>query len=134
MNTILKPLVLTAFAASLVVSCDTPSALLAVPAENVDNNPLKVTALTEAQEKAWSYKDLKTDTIPGMSVEKTYKEILPGKIGTSTIVAVIDSGIDIEHEDLRNVIWKNPKEIAGNGKDDDNNGYVDDIHLSLIHI
>ena len=128
MNTILKPLVLTAFAASLVVSCDTPSALLAVPAENVDNNPLKVTALTEAQEKAWSYKDLKTDTIPGMSVEKTYKEILPGKIGTSTIVAVIDSGIDIEHEDLRNVIWKNPKEIAGNGKDDDNNGYVDDIH------
>ena len=128
MNTILKPLVFTALTAALVVGCDTPSALLNVPIENVDNNPLKVAELTDAQEKAWSYKDLKTDTIPGMSVEKTYKEILPGKSATQTIVAVIDSGIDVEHEDLRNVVWVNPKEIAGNGKDDDNNGYVDDIH------
>ncbi len=128
MNTILKPLVLSAFAAALVVGCDTPAALLSVPAENVDNNPLKVAALTDVQEKAWSSKDLKSDTIPGMSVEKTYREILPGKSATQTIVAVIDSGIDIEHEDLKNVIWTNPKEIAGNGKDDDNNGYVDDVH------
>lgn len=128
MNTIFKPFILSAFATAFIIGCDTPAKLLSVPVENVDDNPLKVAALTDAQEKAWSYKDLKTDTIPGMSVEKTYKEILPGKIGQSTIVAVIDSGIDIEHEDLKNVIWTNPKEIAGNGKDDDNNGYVDDMH------
>jgi len=128
MNTTIKSLALTAFAGILLIGCDTPSALVSVPIENVDNNPLKVSALTDAQEKAWSSKDLKSDTIPGMSVEKTYRELLPGKSATPTIVAVIDSGIDIEHEDLKNVIWTNSKEIAGNGKDDDNNGYVDDIH------
>jgi subtilisin family serine protease len=128
MNTTIKSLAIAACAATFMIGCDTPSALVSVPIENVDNNPLKVSALTDAQEKAWSGKDLKSDTIPGMSVEKTYKEILPGKSATPTIVAVIDSGIDIEHEDLKNVIWTNPKEIAGNGKDDDNNGYIDDIH------
>jgi len=128
MNNTLKSLALAAFTSTLIIGCDSPSPLLSVPVENVDNNPLKVAALTDAQEKAWSSKDLKSDTIPGMSVEKTYREVLPGKTATTTIVAVIDSGIDIEHEDLKNVIWKNPKEIAGNGKDDDNNGYIDDMH------
>jgi subtilisin family serine protease len=48
--------------------------------------------------------------------------------GIKVIVGIIDSGVDIEHEDLKSVIWTNSKEIAGNGIDDDNNGYVDDIH------
>lgn len=43
-------------------------------------------------------------------------------------MAVIDSGVDIEHEDLRDNVWINPGEIAGTGNDDDNNGYIDDIH------
>ena len=47
---------------------------------------------------------------------------------TNVIVAVIDSGVDIEHEDLKNVIWVNKKEIPNNGIDDDKNGYNDDIH------
>src|SRR6185436_9891483 len=46
----------------------------------------------------------------------------------TVLVAVIDSGIDIEHEDLKDVIWNNEDEIPGNGIDDDKNGYVDDIH------
>ncbi len=128
MNNTLKTITLSAFTAILLVGCDTPATLLSVPEANVDSNPLKVSKLTEAQEKSWSYTDLLNDTIPGMSVDKTYKELLPGKKGTSVIVAVIDSGIDINHEDLKNVIWTNPKEIANNGKDDDNNGYIDDIH------
>jgi thermitase len=44
------------------------------------------------------------------------------------VIAVIDSGIDHNHPDLRNNIWTNPNEIPDNGIDDDNNGYVDDIH------
>lgn len=44
------------------------------------------------------------------------------------VVAVIDTGIDVNHEDLKDNIWKNPKEIPGNNIDDDNNGYVDDVH------
>jgi hypothetical protein len=63
----------------------------------------------------------------GMSTEKAYKKIR--KITPDTvIVAIIDSGIDIEHEDLQGKIWTNTKEIPNNGIDDDGNGYIDDIH------
>lgn len=44
------------------------------------------------------------------------------------IVAVVDTGVDHTHEDLKNIMWRNEKEIPGNGIDDDNNGYIDDIH------
>jgi hypothetical protein len=44
------------------------------------------------------------------------------------VVAIIDSGIDVEHEDLDGVLWVNEDEIPGNGQDDDRNGYVDDVH------
>ena len=63
----------------------------------------------------------------GMQTEKAYK-ILKDKKTTTVIVAVIDSGVDIEHEDLKGKIWINPNEIAGNGIDDDKNGYIDDIN------
>lgn len=67
-------------------------------------------------------------TLPGVGTEKAYQELLKGKKSTKIIVAVLDSGIDIFHEDLKDKIWTNAKEIAGNGKDDDGNGYVDDVH------
>jgi len=63
-----------------------------------------------------------------MSVNKAYSEIIKNKKGNKIIVAVIDTGIDIDHEDLRGVIWTNRKETPNNGKDDDKNGYIDDIH------
>jgi len=82
-----------------------------------------------AQQKPnWQNLDLKTDTVFGISTEKAYTELLKGKKHVPVLVAVIDGGVDINHEDLQGVIWTNPKEIAGNGIDDDKNGYVDDIH------
>ncbi len=63
----------------------------------------------------------------GLQTEKAYK-LLKNQPSKTVIVAVIDSGVDIEHEDLQGKIWTNTKEIPGNGIDDDNNGYVDDVH------
>src|SRR3954470_4438165 len=77
--------------------------------------------------KGWHLLDDKTDTLHGISIEKTY-EILKNKKSKPVIVAVIDSGVDTTQEDLKNVLWKNPKEIAGNGIDEDGNGYVDDVY------
>ncbi|AEA45483.1 S8 family peptidase [Fluviicola taffensis] len=64
---------------------------------------------------------------PGMNTEKAYSS-LKKQQSTTVIVAVIDSGIDIEHKDLQGKIWTNEKEIPNNGIDDDKNGYIDDIH------
>lgn len=63
----------------------------------------------------------------GMNTEKAYSALSKRKSST-VVVAIIDSGIDIEHEDLKGKIWNNPKEIPGNNIDDDKNGYIDDIH------
>jgi len=78
--------------------------------------------------KNWFNLDLTQDGYPGLSTEKTYKELLKGKTGKTVVVAVIDSGVDYMHEDLKDIMWVNPGEIPGNGIDDDKNGYVDDIH------
>jgi len=84
-------------------------------------------AMSEAEIQAWPHKDIYVDSIPGLSLAKAY-EFVQNKNGNTVIVGVIDSGIDVEHEDLKNVAWINQNEIAGNGIDDDKNGYVDDIH------
>ena len=85
-------------------------------------------ALTENELKRWSHLDLVKDSIPGMSVDKVYSELLKGKTSAPIIVGIVDSGVDIEHEDLKSVIWTNKNEIPGNKIDDDKNGYVDDVH------
>ena len=90
--------------------------------------PAKVSPIKESDLKRWSHLDLSRDTIPGMSVDRAYNELLKNRKGKKVIVGVIDSGVDIEHEDLKTVIWTNPKEIAGNNIDDDKNGYIDDVH------
>jgi subtilisin family serine protease len=75
----------------------------------------------------WHLKDQKDDSLYGISLAKAY-DFVKGRKSKTVLVAVIDSGIDTTHEDLRPVLWTNPKEIPGNGIDDDKNGYVDDIH------
>lgn len=79
--------------------------------------------------KGWHMLDKETSGFYGISVDKAYNFVKSKKLKSNTvIVAVIDSGIDTTHEDLKAVLWKNPKEIPGNGIDDDKNGYVDDIY------
>lgn len=109
------------------LSCGSRSTILSTPIENIDLTPLKAVELTDVEEKEWSHLDLKTDTVPGVSLQRAYKELVKPKSKT-IIVAVIDSGIDIDHEDLEDVIWVNSNEIPNNGKDDDSNGYIDDVN------
>lgn len=121
-------LLTAALAAFTLYSCGSGSAIVSAPIGNIDQMPLKTQELDSIQQLNWKDYDLTTDTIPGMSVNKAYEEIIKGKRGKPVVVAVIDSGIDVEHEDLDDVIWVNKDEIPGNGKDDDKNGYVDDVH------
>ena len=76
----------------------------------------------------WFNLDPSADNVAGVGTERIYKELLKDKRGQTVIVAIIDSGVDAEHEDLKDIMWVNSGEIAGNGKDDDGNGYIDDIH------
>ncbi len=79
--------------------------------------------------RGWHLMDKGQDGFYGISVNKAYQYARFKKLKSKTVlVAVIDSGIDTLHEDLKDVLWTNPKEIPGNGIDDDHNGYVDDVH------
>ena len=127
MTLTLNRTILAVSASILLYGCGS-TALVSTPIANIDTLPLKISDLTEAQKKNWGHLDLITDTIPGMSVDKAYAEIIGNKKGEKVIVAVLDSGMDLNHEDLVDVLWTNKKEIPGNNKDDDNNGYIDDIH------
>ena len=127
MKRIFRPLYLSLAFAFALASCG-PQKMVSTPVENIDNLPLKTTPIAENDLKRWSHLDLVKDTVPGMSVDKAYAELLKGKKGQKVIVGIVDSGVDINHEDLKAVIWTNPKEIPGNGIDDDKNGYIDDIH------
>lgn len=125
---ILRPIIIAGFTSTLFYGCGGSSEVISTPIENIDTSPLKESELTEQEKHTWGHLDLAKDTIPGMSVEKTYAELIKDKKGKKVIVAVIDSGIDIDHEDLNDVVWTNEDEIPNNGIDDDKNGYKDDIH------
>ena len=87
------------------------------------------TSIKKDLPKNWYLLDKKDDGFYGISINKAYQFVQSKNLKSKqVIVAVIDAGIDTTHEDLKNILWVNPKEIAGNGTDDDHNGYVDDIH------
>lgn len=77
---------------------------------------------------SWYNKDLKQDKLFGVSSDLSYASFLKSRKAEPVLVAVIDGGTDINHEDLQGIIWTNPGEIPGNNIDDDKNGYVDDVH------
>ena len=82
---------------------------------------------SKIDKKNWHNLDIEKDSVPGTSVERAYNELLNELKGKKVIVAVIDTGLDIDHKSLSENIWINKDEKL-NGKDDDNNGYIDDIH------
>lgn len=125
---VLKPIYFTGAIAIALIGC---KSVTTIPVPKGINNVVSITAkkapLTKQQKQTWGHADLLKDTIPGMSIAKAYA-FLEGKKGQTIIVGVVDSGTDLEHEDLVANAWVNTKEIPNNGKDDDKNGYVDDIN------
>jgi len=127
----IKKLGLVLGLAIAITSCSSTKSIhgIAVPegSSTAVNIPAKKGIMTEDEIRKWPHDDLLTDSIPGMSLDKAY-EFVADKKGTTVIVGVIDSGIDIEHDDLKDNVWINADEVAGNGIDDDKNGYIDDIN------
>src|SRR5262249_38658588 len=87
------------------------------------------TSVKEEVPKGWHLLDKQDNGFYGISLDKAYQFVQSKKIKSKTVVvAVIDSGVDTTHEDLKAILWRNPGEIPGNGIDDDKNGYVDDVY------
>ena len=89
--------------------------------------PLASAQEADAPPAVWYNLDYDRDGVYGMSVDRAYEALEGREPARRIIVAVIDSGVDITHEDLQGQIWIND-DIPGNGVDDDGNGYVDDTH------
>ena len=125
---ILKTFCIAAFVTAALTGC-TSIHKIPVPMgiENAIKTPPKSSPLTVKEKQTWGHADLVKDSIPGMSVSQAYA-FLKGKPSEEVIVAINDSGVDLNHEDLKDVLWTNPKEIPENGIDDDKNGYTDDLH------
>ena len=111
------------------VSCG-PTGLVfeATEIDRSANGLEKKEKLSEEELESWYHADILNDTVPGMSVERAYDSLIRQQEGDTVIVAVVDSGVDIAHEDLDDKIWKNQDEVPGNNKDDDENGYIDDVY------
>jgi subtilisin family serine protease len=114
-------------APATVATAPTPTAVTAPPPSSASTHVPAVNLLEAPRN--WQLLDESIDHVPGIGSERAMKELIAGKAPKRTVlVAIIDNGIDTSHVDLKANLWVNPKEVGGNGKDDDNDGYVDDVH------
>jgi len=92
----------------------------------------KVTAVDPKEDKdlmTWYHKDFTSSKVYGVNTENAYKYLESKGLKPKTVlVGVLDSGVQVDHPGLLKNIWSNPNEVPNNGKDDDGNGYIDDIH------
>ena len=123
-------------AAFALAACGAPATVATVapapvPTQSAVSQPtidFPSVTLAEAP-RNWQLLDESSDHVPGISSERAMHELLAGKtVQRPVLVAIIDNGIDTSQIDLKANLWVNPKEIGGNGKDDDANGFVDDVH------
>jgi cell wall-associated protease len=118
----------SAFEAALKASNEQVNALLNVTDSKGESLFNKTNIVTENEPGLWSQKDPVKDKIEGTSTEKAYQSIRIPRKGNEIIVAVIDSGVDITHQDLKGKTWVNQAEFYGKpGIDDDKDGYIDDV-------
>ncbi|MFW5651973.1 MAG: S8 family serine peptidase [Acetivibrio ethanolgignens] len=100
------------FIAALLAAVPAPSLKAAEPAAYTQD---------KYSEQQWAYY-----STYNIGIEEAWS--LGKGVNKEIVVAVIDSGIDYQHEDLKAAMWVNPGEIDGDGLDNDGNGYIDDIH------
>ena len=112
---------------ALMISCSTIK-FIGNPTTTTLIDYNKKEPLVEYEKKFWHLMDPLMDSVAGMSVDRAYEELIKNQKGEKIIVAVIDSGVDIDHSDLQGAIWTNEGELPNNLIDDDKNGYIDDIH------
>ena len=139
----MKPSLLSAAALFAVAACSAPRVVTQAPTPErppsvlpVPNAPAPAPAaepttvpkaVVDTPPSNWQLLDEANDRLPGISVLRAEQQLLAGKQPKRTVlVAVIDGGVDTAQVDLLPHLWHNPKEVPGNGKDDDHNGYVDD--------
>lgn len=123
-----KVIYFSAFITMSLVGCKSAQTAVTPPTFNeAILVPAKKGDLDEKDQQIWHHLDIQEDSIAGISLAKAYK-FLKNKKGNTVVVAIADSGVDVEHEDLKNVLWVNDDELDNNKKDDDNNGYADDIY------
>ena len=83
----------------------------------------------ENAKKTWYHNDYATSKVYGVNTENAYKFLESKGLKPKTVVVgILDSGVQVNHPGLAKNMWTNPNEIPGNGKDDDGNGYIDDVH------
>src|SRR5690554_2131616 len=109
----------------LVSACSSSKTLVT----KTSDSEISEVALKEEAAKNWHLESISSSDYFGIEANRAYSELLANKTPSKkVVVAIIDSGTDIYHEDLAANIWVNEGEIPGNGIDDDGNGYVDDVH------
>lgn len=100
--------------------------------ENIQLEPIRQysgyikDSISDENKKNWFLKDIQKDSLPGISLNLAQRMVSNRK-GETTVIAIIDTKINTDHNDISGYIWKNSNEIEGNKVDDDHNGYVDDI-------
>lgn len=124
------------FALSLFVltACAGRPVVAPAPSPAVQRPPIAVSAAPDVVGKPdtaradWHRLDLDRDGVLGVGSERALDELLAKRSpARRVVVAVIDGGVDTAHALIARNLWHNPREIAGNGKDDDGNGFIDDV-------
>lgn len=120
-----------------LLNCSSSKTITTAPDEPTTEAVENETPVSEAADEEtisspaedWHLESADSDPYYGTGTEKAYTEFLADKKPKKkVVVAIIDSGSDIDHEDLYANAWVNRDEISGNNEDDDNNGYIDDMH------